>query len=115
MSNNGKDLPKPDERQPTEEEKLEQKKKAFEERPDEFLHMSELIVAAKPSEVVGRVEVFVNRSSARNYLLLSEGEINRAVNRELTLRELKETAVKSKIIQSKGSMVNWARGGMKGK
>jgi len=57
----------------TNEERLEAKKKAFQENPDEFVHKSELIVAARCTDT-GRLEVIFGKYD-RAHLISAYGEV----------------------------------------
>jgi len=78
------------EEEKTPEQELEGKKRRFEEDPNSFVELSEIIVATKRSK--GGIELFVNRFSKRNELSYSLGELTAEIVNVMTF--LKVQAMK---------------------
>jgi hypothetical protein len=98
----------------TEEEMLAEHKKAFEERPKDFVDIKNIICMATrhPNPEITAVP-FINTGTRKEWVM-AQAELNRALNRALTYIEDKQMKDReSKIVQP--SMTNRVRGMFGGK
>ena len=88
----------------TPEELAIEKRKAFEIDPDQFVHMSELIIAVRKGEK--GIETLINPESPVN-VELSLTRLTRTAYLFLQSNDMKNR--EQKIVPAKGSMLNFAR------